>query len=170
MNNHPNRLIPVVYGAFVMTMIAVLPVINFINLFFCAGIFIGGMAGVYSYNKQIAGTGISLTSKDGVRTGILIWLLAGILVSLINFLFMIMSKQNPVDEALKLMNNMALPPEVMNQMNKFSDEFNKFGFSPTISIITLFSNLVIYPLFGMLGAILAVSIINKRKKKNIIQQ
>jgi hypothetical protein len=153
-----------------MTMIAVLPVINFINLFFCAGIIIGGMAGVFSYNKQIAGTGINLTSKDGVMTGILSGLLAGIFVSLINFLFMIMSKQNPVDEALKLMNNMTLPPEVMNQMNKFSDEFNKFGFSPTISIITLFSNLVIYPLFGMLGAILAVSIINKRKKKNIIQQ
>ncbi|MBI5404388.1 MAG: hypothetical protein HY959_13445 [Ignavibacteriae bacterium] len=168
MQNQPNRMVPVLYGTFVMTMIAVLPLVNFINLFFCAGIILGGIAGVFSYNRQIAGTDIPLTSKDGVMIGILSGILAGIFVSLINFLFMLMSKHNPVDEALKLMNDFALPPEVTVQMNKFSDEFNKYGFSPTISIVSLFSNLVIYPLFGMLGAILGVSIIKKRNKKNIL--
>jgi hypothetical protein len=163
-------MIPIVYGTFVMTMISVLPIINFINLFFCAGIILGGIAGVSIYNKQLTGTDIKLTSKDGVMIGILCGILSGILVSSINFLFMIMSKHNPVDEVLKLMNDVSLPPEVMAQMNKFSDEFNKYGFSPTISIVSLFSNLIIYPLFGMIGAILGVSIIKKRNKKNILQQ
>jgi len=170
MQKQPNRLTPVIYGTFVMTMISVMPLLNFINLFFCAGIIIGGVAGVIFYNKQLSGTDMKLTSKDGVMIGILSGILSGILVSGLNFLFMMMSKHNPVDEALKIMNGFALPPEVMQQMNKFSEEFDKYGFSPTISIVSLFSNLVIYPLFGMLGAILAVSIINKRKKKNIIQQ
>lgn len=170
MQNNPNRLIPIVYGTFVMTMISVMPLLNFINLFFCSGIIIGGVAGVISYNKQLAGTDLKLTSKDGVMIGILCGILSGILVSGINFLFMMMSKHNPVDETLNILNGFSLPPEVMQQMNKFSDEFNKYGFSPTISIVSLFSNLVIYPLFGMIGAILAVSVINKKNKKNIIPQ
>jgi len=170
MQKQPNRLTPVIYGTFVMTMISVMPLLNFINLFFCAGIIIGGVAGVIFYNKQLSGTDMKLTSKDGVMIGILSGILSGILVSGLNFLFMMMSKHNPVDEALKIMNGFALPPEVMQQMNKFSEEFDKYGFSPTISIVSLFSNLVIYPLFGMLGAILAVSVINKKKNKNIIPQ
>jgi hypothetical protein len=169
MPNHPNRMIPIVYGTFVMTMISVLPLINFINLFFCSGIILGGIAGVFVYNKQLTGTDIKLTTKDGVMIGILCGILSGILVSSISFLFMIMSKHNPVDETMKLLNDFSMPPEVAMQMNKFSDEFNKYGFSPTISIVSLFSNLIIYPLFGMIGAMLGVSIIKKRNKKNILQ-
>jgi hypothetical protein len=168
-NQQPNRMIPIVYGTFAMTMISVLPIINFVNLFFCSGIIIGGIVGVFAYNKQLTGTDIKLTSKDGVMIGILCGILSGILVSSISFLFMIMSKHNPVDETMKLLNDFTLPPEVATQMNKFSDEFNKYGFSPTISIVSLFSNLVIYPLFGMIGAMLGIAILKKRNKKNILQ-
>lgn len=168
-NQQPNRMIPIVYGTFAMTMISVLPIINFVNLFFCSGIIIGGIVGVFVYNKQLIGTDIKLTSKDGVMIGILCGILSAILVSSINFLFMIMSKHNPVDETMKLLNDFTLPPEVAAQMNKFSDEFNKYGFSPTISIVSLFSNLVIYPLFGMIGAMLGIAILKKRNKKNILQ-
>jgi hypothetical protein len=170
MDKQPNRMIPVLYGTFVMTMISVLPFINFINIFFCAGIIIGGFAGVMSYNRQLQGTQIELTSKDGVMIGILCGILSGILVSSFNFAFMLMTKHNPVDESLALLKDISLPPEVMVQMNKFSDEFNKYGFSPTISIVSLISNLIIYPLFGMIGAILGVSVIKKRNQKIIQQQ
>ena len=170
MDKQPNRMIPVLYGTFVMTMISVLPFINFINIFFCAGIIFGGIAGVMSYNRQLQGTQIELTSKDGVMIGILCGILSGILVSSFNFAFMLMTKHNPVDESLALLKDISLPPEVMVQMNKFSDEFNKYGFSPTISIVSLISNLIIYPLFGMIGAILGVSIIKKRNQKIIQQQ
>lgn len=167
MNKQPNRMIPIVYGTFIMTSISVLPFINFINLFFCSGIMLGGLAGVFIYNKQIESTQSNLTSKDGVMIGILCGILSGILVSAFNFAFMLMSKQNPVDETLSFLKDVSLPPEVMVQMNKFSDEFNKYGFSPTISIVSLFSNLIIYPLFGMIGAVLGVTIIKKKKQNKL---
>lgn len=160
-------MIPIVYGTFIMTSISVLPFINFINLFFCSGIMLGGLAGVFIYNKQIESTQSNLTSKDGVMIGILCGILSGILVSAFNFAFMLMSKQNPVDETLSFLKDVSLPPEVMVQMNKFSDEFNKYGFSPTISIVSLFSNLIIYPLFGMIGAVLGVTIIKKKKQNKL---
>jgi len=165
MEKQPNRIIPIIYGTFVMTSISILPYINFINLFFCSGIILGGLAGVLIYNKQLAGSQSKLTSKDGVMIGILCGILSGILVSSFNFIFMLLSKHNPIDETLSLLKDFSLPQEVMVQMNKFSDEFNRFGFSPTISIVSLFSNLIIYPLFGMLGAVLGVTIINKKNEK-----
>jgi hypothetical protein len=167
MDKQPNRMIPVIYGTFVMTSISVLPFINFINLFFCSGIILGGIAGVFIYNKQLSGTTIKLTSKDGVMIGILCGILSGILVSSFNFIFMLISKHNPIDEMSSVLKDFSLPPEVMVQMNKFSDEFNNYGFSPTISIVSLFSNLIIYPLFGMIGAVLGVAIINKKNQNKI---
>jgi hypothetical protein len=168
MDKQPNRMIPIVYGTFVMTSISILPFINFINLFFCSGIILGGIAGVFIYNRQLAGTKIELTSKDGVMIGVLCGILSGILVSSFNFLFMLISKHNPIDETMALVKDISLPSEVTVQMNKFSDEFNKYGFSPTISIVSLFSNLIIYPLFGMIGAVLGVTIIKKKNQKQNI--
>ncbi len=167
MNKQPNRMIPIVYGTFIMTSISVLPFINFVNLFFCSGIMLGGLAGVFIYNKQIENTQTDLNSKDGVMIGILCGILSGILVSAFNFAFMLMSKQNPVDETLSFLKDFSLPPEIVVQMNKFSDEFNQYGFSPTISIVSLFSNLIIYPLFGMIGAVLGVTIIKKKKQNKL---
>lgn len=160
-------MIPIVYGTFIMTSISVLPFINFVNLFFCSGIMLGGLAGVFIYNKQIENTQTDLNSKDGVMIGILCGILSGILVSAFNFAFMLMSKQNPVDETLSFLKDFSLPPEIVVQMNKFSDEFNQYGFSPTISIVSLFSNLIIYPLFGMIGAVLGVTIIKKKKQNKL---
>lgn len=169
MDKQPNRMIPIVYGTFLMTSISILPFINFINLFFCSGIILGGIAGVFIYNKQLIETDIKLTSKDGVMIGILCGILSGILVSSFNFIFMLISKHNPIEEMLVMLKDFSLPPEVMVQMNKFSDEYNNYGFSPTISIVSLFSNLIIYPLFGMIGAVLGVTIINKKNQNKIIK-
>lgn len=158
-------MIPIVYGTFIMTAISILPLINVINLFCCAGIMLGGLAGVFIYNKQLTGTELKLTSKDGVMIGVLCGILSGILVAVFNFVVMVVSKHNPIDEMMTILDKFSLPPEVIQEMNKFSEEYNNYGFSPTISLVSIFSNLVIYPLFGMIGAVLGVTIINKKKQK-----
>ena len=40
-----NKIKPVITGTLIMTAIAVLPVLNLINVFCCAGIMAGGFAG-----------------------------------------------------------------------------------------------------------------------------
>jgi hypothetical protein len=169
MDKKINRLTPVILGSTVMTAISVLPLINFINLFFCAGIMIGGYFGAIAYYRQTAGTDHVMSYKDGVLTGILSGILSAVVVSGINIIVLMYSKSNPVTESLGMLGEFGknLPPEVNTQMNKLADEFNKYGFSPTLAIFTFLSNIVIYPLFGAIGGLIGVTIIEKRKK-NII--
>ncbi|MBL7129289.1 MAG: hypothetical protein ISS16_09945 [Ignavibacteria bacterium] len=166
MNPPPNRLLPIVFGTLVMTFVSVFPVLNLINLFCCAGILLGGLAGVFFYNKQIQNTQIELTTKDGGIIGLLCGIVSAILVSGINLLLTLFSDVNPINEAYDFINKLGqeVPPEVTETMDKFSDEFNQYGFSPTLSILSLVMNLIIYPLFGAIGAVIGVSIIKKRQK------
>lgn len=163
-----NRLLPVIWGFIVMTMISVMPLINFINLFFCAGIILGGMAGVFSYNKQLTANGFPLTYKDAVMIGILSGVLSAVAVSGFNVMTLMYSSVNPVSESLKMLGDFGknLPPEVGKQLDNLSGEFNKYGYSPTLAIFTFLSNIFIYPLFGAIGALLGATIINNKKKMN----
>ncbi|MDD5360671.1 MAG: DUF4199 family protein [Ignavibacteria bacterium] len=169
MDKKINRLTPVILGSTVMTAISVLPLINFINLFFCAGIMIGGYFGVIAYFRQTAGTDHVMTYRDGVLTGILSGILSAVVVSGINIIVLMYSKSNPVTESLGMLGELGknLPPEVNTQMNKLAEEFNKYGYSPTLAIFTFVSNIVIYPLFGAIGALIGMAVIEKRKKKII---
>ena len=47
-----NRLKPVLISFLVMSLLSIAPLLNFINLLFCAGIMLGGVAGVLSLKKQ----------------------------------------------------------------------------------------------------------------------
>ena len=165
MNSSPNRLVPVIFGALVMTLISTFPLINLINVLCCSGIMLGGFAGVFFYYIQIRNTSIELTTKDGGIIGLLCGIISAVLVSGINLLMVLFSDVNPITEAYALLEKFGqqLPPEVNETMDKFSDEFNKYGFSPTLSVLSLIINLVIYPLFGAVGAMIGVSILKKRQ-------
>ena len=164
MDKKINRLAPVIWGSTIMTAISVLPFLNLINLFFCAGIIIGGYFGVISYYRQIMGTPVRLTYKDGVLVGVLSGFLAAVTVSVINVVMLMYSNANPVTEGLSMLGEFGknLPPEVNQQMNKLADEFNKYGFSPTLAIFTFISNIIIYPLFGAIGALIATALIDRK--------
>ena len=160
----PNRITPIIYGTTVMTLIAVIPVLSLINVFCCAGIILGGFAGVYTYWKQLSNTGIVLTTKDGGMIGILCGILSAVFVTGIGLLISLFSETNPMLEIMNTFEEMGfqVPPEMLMYLDKFSTEFNEHGFSPTITIFSFISNMIIYPLFGSIGAILGVSYLNKK--------
>lgn len=167
--NSPNKILPIVVGTMVMTMIATIPVINLLNVFCCAGIVIGGFAGVYAYWKQLQNTGVMLTSKDGGMIGILCGILSAIFVTGFGVLISLFSDINPMLDVLKAFDEMGvqMPPEVLQYLEKFSDEFSKYGFSPTITIFSFIFNLILYPLFGSIGALFGVSLLNKKNRPTI---
>lgn len=162
--NHPNRIVPVIYGSITMTMLAVLPLVSLINLFCCAGIMIGGAVGVYTYWRQLHDTGIPLTAKDGGMIGILCGILSAVFVTGIGLLVSLFSESNPMLEVLKAIDELgiSIPPEMNSYIEKFSNEYSEHGFSPSITLISFVSNLIIYPLFGAAGALLAVNYFARR--------
>jgi len=169
MNNTTNRLVPVIIGTLAISAISVMPLINFVNVFCCAGIILGGAIGAMAYNKQLRSINLIITPKDGVITGLLSGILSAIIVTGINLIIVLYSNQNPISEVLEMVKTFSkdLPQEVYDQMNQFSSEFEKYGYSPTLTLVSLFLNLIIYPLFASLGGLL-VALLNKSKiNKNI---
>ncbi|MDZ4712253.1 MAG: hypothetical protein SGI89_07985 [bacterium] len=162
--NPPNKITPVIAGTAVMTLLAIIPVLSLINIFCCAGIIAGGFVGVYTYWKQLQASGKILTSKDGGMIGILCGILSAVFVTGFGVLISLYSDSNPILEIMKGFDEMGfqVPPEITKYIDKFSNEFTEHGFSPTITIFSFISNLILYPLFGSIGAILGVSILNKK--------
>lgn len=160
----PNRIQPIIYGTAVMTLIAVIPLLNLINVFCCAGIIAGGFIGVYTYWKQLRSSGLVITTKDGGMIGILCGILSAVFVTGFGLLLSLFSDTNPMMEVIKSFDELGIqvPPEMAQYIEKFSNEFNEYGFSPSITIISFISNIILYPLFGSIGAILGVTILNKK--------
>ena len=171
MNNNVsiNRLRPVIISFLVMTLISIAPIINFINLFFCAGIMLGGVVGVIYFNKQLRQVNSALKFNDAVLIGLLSGFLSAVVVSGFNIITLMYSSVNPINESLKLLGDFAknLPPEANNQIRMLSEEFNKFGYSPTLAIFTFISNMIIYPLFGVIGALITATILNNRNVSKV---
>lgn len=160
-----NKITPVVYGTITMTLTAILPVISLINIFCCAGIILGGFVGVYTYWKQLSAQGKILETKDGGMIGILCGILSAVFVTGFGVLISLYSDMNPMLDVMKSIDELGIqmPPEMLQYLEKFSNEFSEMGFSPTITIFTFISNLILYPLFGSAGALMAVSVLNKRQ-------
>lgn len=163
-----NRLKPVLISFLVMSLLSIAPLLNFINLLFCAGIMLGGVAGVLSLKKQFQHPDSVILYKDAVLIGVFSGVMSAVFVSGFNIVTMMYSDVNPITESLKLFGDLVkdLPPEANNQISILADEFNKYGYSPTLTIFTFISNLIIYPLFGAIGALITATIVNN-KNKNI---
>jgi len=164
--SYPSKFTPVLVSAVVMTAISLFPILNLINLLCCAGIILGGFAGTAYYNKQLAPTGSQIQYKDGAAIGVLSGVVSALFVVIASTLLSIALKENPVPEALRLIDSYGLPipPEMEEFLQKISNEYNKNAFSITLTLITLIVDLLTYPLFGALGGILGVAVLRKPEK------
>lgn len=164
----PNRLAPVVYGTLTIVLLALIPFLNIIQFVCCANAILGGVVAVNVYNKELTGLGMELKFKDGVIMGVLSGVLSSIIVTGINVVIMLLSNENPIAEANVMLEQMNQPitPQINDMLQYFSNEFNQYGFSPTISIMMLVSTLILYSGFAVIGAVLTISILNKKKNNN----
>lgn len=168
MNNSPNKLTPVIISTAVMIVFSSVPGLNLINTFCCMGIILGGFIGVNYYSRQLIANNLLLSQKDSILIGLLSGIIAAIVNTGVSLAVSLFSKINPMAEVMEMMSTMGrqVPPEAMEIMDKLSQEFTKYGYSPTLTIITFVINIILYPLFGMLGSFIAYQIY---KKKNLQQ-
>jgi len=161
------RIFSIFLSAFVMIFISVMPIISIINLFCCAGIVIGGLIGVFYMDHKTKSINYSISFKDAGIVGALSGILSGIILSIITLAITIITRENPIDAGIKTFEEFGfqLPNDVLNQLQSFSEEYSKYGFSFRIALLNLLGNLIIYPIFGFLGGILAMSFINKKRQK-----
>jgi hypothetical protein len=163
--NNPDRIKPIILGTMTMIILSVIPILSLINIFCCAGIVLGGVVGVASYNKQLKSTNVKLLYKDGVIIGILCGILSAVVVTGVNLLTQMYSKVNPFIEIKSLLESFTnIIPEISNEIDRLAEEYNIYGYSPTLTIFMALTHIILYPLFGILGGILMVTILNKKNK------
>ncbi len=162
----PSKFTPVIISTVIITALTIFPFINLINFICCAGVILGVFAGTSYYNNQLKKTGEIIQFKDGAAIGILSGLLSAILSVMILTLIGMALKQNPVPMLYDLIDKEGfnLPPQAQQMLEKISEEYSHSGFSITITIANLIIYIITYPLFGLLGGMLSVSIFNKRRK------
>ncbi len=158
------KLNAVLMCALIIITISILPLINVINLC-CGGMIIGGFLSVNYFYKKSNLQNTDVNVKDVSMIALLGGILSAVLVSGIMLLTMLFSGENQIEimktELSKYLGN--IPPDLQSTLDNFSGEFNKYGFSPTLSIISLLINLIIYPVFAFVGGLISYGI-NIRKK------
>jgi hypothetical protein len=168
MDSTPNKLSAVILSAVVMTVLFSLPLISLINIFCCAGIMLGGFIGVTYYSKQVQRSNLILYTKDAVFIGLLSGIISAIVCTGINLVITLFSKENPIALMLEASSQFGkeLPAESMQYLEKLSEEFSRYGYSPTLSVIMLVSCMILFPLFGMFGSMIAFQIYKRKNLQN----
>jgi hypothetical protein len=166
MNNNPNKLKPVLIAAGLMIIISITPFISAINVFCCAGIIIGALIGTFSYYKDLQKANLLIDYKDGVMIGILAGIITAIVYTGFVLIIQLYSEGNMFTDIANDFEKLGfqLSPEFYKAMDYFSGESNSYGFSPTLTIVSLALYLILFPLFGALGGLFGVSIFKKKQQ------
>lgn len=161
----PNKLSAVLIATAFITLLSVFPFLNLINLLCCAGVVLGGFIGTSHYGRQLRNANEEINFKDGIAIGILSGVVSALVVIIFSTLLSMLLKQNPIPEMSTILEQYGfrMPQESEEILRRISDEYNKNGFSITLTIANLIFDLIAYPIFSSIGGMLAVTMFRKRK-------
>jgi hypothetical protein len=144
---------PALMGGAALGLLSGIPVVNFVNCFCCIWVLAGGGLASWQLNKQRPGT---LTYGDGALVGGLSGLIGAIVATAIGIPFMLlMTPERMVGMIERFVPN--LPPQARQQLLE--------GFQLTVSgvLIQVLMNVVLFGVFALVGGILTVAILNRKK-------
>jgi hypothetical protein len=173
----PSKLRSAILGGLIIGAISGIPGLNLLNCCCCAGILIGGAMSVYLYRQEFTNEVPPMESSDALILGII----AGIIGALIStFLSAIITLiLGPVETEMmrnimekltqKLEDQGSIPQGTMDNMrDQFEQAMKEEGTIRGI-LSSLFFDLILYPIFSMLGGLIGFGILG-RKKTTIPQQ
>lgn len=154
MEERPDKLGPALIGGVVIGIISAVPVINLINCFCCAGVILGGMIAVRQYQQRLGAMEIS--SSEGVTLGLMAGA-SGALFSTILTSMITGGVKHQIDQILE--HSSKLPPEIEDALIQVQN----LGGEMFFIIVGLVFSLIIYSIFGIIGGLIAVSILKRRQ-------
>jgi hypothetical protein len=154
MDERPDKLGPALIGGAVIGIISAIPIVNFINCFCCAGVIIGGIVAVRQYQKNLGA--LELTSSEGMTLGLMAGA-SGALISTILTAMITGGVKRQIDKILEYSSEM--PPEIEDALIRIQDMGGEMFFI----IVGLVFSLIIYSIFGIIGGLIAVSVLKKKQ-------
>lgn len=167
MTEKPNKLRVALISGAVISLVSAIPGLNLINCCCCAGIILGGVLAVYLYKQEHVEGAPAMESSDGLILGITAGVISAFTTTLLNLLIMTLFG-DVASEFLRsfteqILENANLPPETIDQLRSQIDASMAEASTFMGVMKELLLNLLIHPLFAMLGGLIGYSIFKPKK-------
>jgi len=171
MQEKPNKWRPAIIAGLAIGAVSGLPVISFINCCCCAGILGGGVFAYYLYRQEHQEGMPPLESSDGLILGIMAGVIGAFVQTLLHGLIMVLFAgaqeeliRNILDKVIdRLESSGSFPSDAVEQMREQIEQSLKQQRTMWGILSNLFTSLVIYPIFAMLGGLLGYGIFKPKK-------
>jgi hypothetical protein len=154
-------LISGLIGGFATAVLSSIPFVNFINCFCCLGILLGGVLALWYYDHSSG-----ITNYIGLAQAVTIGITAGIIGAFISMLigWIVYLKYGHWDIRFlqSLLERMEEIPEYTEDLLQELEAQTSAGFKWTSLLL---SNLIIYPLFCLMGSLLTRLFLNKKRPR-----
>lgn len=127
-------------------------VIGLINLICCAGVIIGGMAGVWHYTST---HGLTIEASEGAVIGALSGVLGAIIAGILTYILMTLGLDIAQNIQQSILENYGgnLSAEELEAMQG--------GTGPLVYALGVLFNVVVYAIFGAIGGAIGASVFKK---------
>lgn len=171
MPEKPSKIRVALISGGLIGLVWAVPGINLINCCCCAGVILGGILAVYLHKQEFSANMPAMESSDAVIVGILSGVAGAFTTVILNLLIYAMFGDVAAGIARSILGGLiermeesgSFPPEAIDQMkNEFERSISQsHSFMGVMADLLL--NLIINPLFAMLGALIGFSILKPRK-------
>ena len=164
-----NKYLPSLVCGFGAAVLVTIP--GFRNLGCCLIVPLAAVISLFLHQK-VNREESPISANESVKFGLLTGFFAAIFATFFDILITYITKKNDFVAAIPqtevLLRNMNLGPMVDQTIQFFKQittEITTTGFSALYSIAILFSNTLLYTIFGILGGLLGMNLVNRRVQK-----
>lgn len=149
---------PALIAGAVLGILSSIPVVQAGNCICCMWGVGGGGFGAWLLGKKQPGGAGALSYGDGAFVGVLSGIFGGLLAAVAGILQLLGRDADSVAEVEEMLLGMFpdIDPEMIDALLQFAE------FSPISVVITLLVNIIMFPLFAMIGGILLVAIMGRK--------
>jgi hypothetical protein len=157
----PDKIMPALYGGLLIATIWAIPGVNFINIFCCAGVLMGGFVSVLLYQKNLNPDIHQLTQQDCVQVGLYAGIIASVAMVIIQALVTAIFGDITMEIMLRVIARMHL--EIPSEMMEKIEESKNVSPSLLGMILQIVINIIPNGLFGVLGALIGWNVFKPKE-------
>lgn len=166
MPEKPGKLRVSLISGGVIALVSAIPGLNLINCCCCAGIILGGVLAVYLYKQEHVEGAPPLESSDGLILGVTAGVISAFGTTVLNVLIIALFGDVASEFVRSLTDSIleqaTLPPETLEQLRDQIDASMAEATTFMGVMKELLFNLLIHPLFAMLGGLIGYSVLKRR--------
>jgi hypothetical protein len=166
-----NKYLPSIVTGFGAAVLSTIPGIK--NLNCCLIIPAAAFLSIYLYNKS-TGNNSPIKLNKALSYGLITGLIAALFSSLFDILITFITHSNDLvagleqtEDMMRELNLGSLMDASMEIMSTMVKEIKATGFSALYTVMILISNFFIFSIFGMLGGLLGMAVLNKRNRPQV---